>query len=127
MNREKRIGMEKARRDLQAEWDRKFDPEGKERDRVIDLLEQIQQTLLNGPTPPPPLDRNQISAIVDNEMKNTERYYIEKATPHGSLWRVIDSRTGIPVYDNAEYGDDKPALFRTYEEAEECCKTLKSK
>lgn len=38
--------------------------------------------------------------------------------------RIIDGETGIPVYDNAPHGKDKPLIFHDEDKAQDVCDRL---
>ena len=53
---------------------------------------------------------------------NKERYYIQPTKYAPAPFRVIDKEKEIPVFNPLE--DRKTEIFRTYEDAQECCETL---
>jgi hypothetical protein len=51
-----------------------------------------------------------------------DRYYVKRHVR--SHWRVIDGTTGLPVYDSAQDGQDRPLRFETWDAADEACDNL---
>ena len=49
------------------------------------------------------------------------RYYPKPLSNKTDKCHVIDTESGIPIYDGALYGNDKPIIFDNPDEAQDYC------